>query len=162
MARDETNPLMVQVKAVEDSFVQAVQHALGLTVELGTEVTTNLRSIRANTGQLFFWTSLAVTAILGVIIIELLVRLTRELGKINRYQEVFRTMWQEDQRLERLVVDRNQLNEILEDMTDEELDRFAPYIRNQPKVESVEYGAWFTEFWEALKAARRMEWGEEA
>ncbi|KAI1344222.1 hypothetical protein F5Y15DRAFT_424450 [Xylariaceae sp. FL0016] len=54
------------------------------------------KAIKDNTRSLYFYTLIAVTSIISLFVVHQLVRLQRELARLNTYQAMFQRMWNED------------------------------------------------------------------
>ncbi|KAI1426975.1 hypothetical protein F5Y12DRAFT_712587 [Xylaria sp. FL1777] len=90
---------------LEDKVASTVQAIVEIAVELGS----SLAVIERNTREIFWWTSWAISVVLGLFILHLLVKVSAQLEKLNTYQAVFLQMWTEDRENEER--DRNQRRE---------------------------------------------------
>ncbi|KAI1213573.1 uncharacterized protein F4807DRAFT_456917 [Annulohypoxylon truncatum] len=84
----------------EKPIVEQFSNTLHGAVTFAQNVQNSLDDIKDNTKRLFWWSSTLVCICLGLFLLSQLVRLTREMNKLNKYQEVFKNMWQEDKEIE--------------------------------------------------------------
>ncbi|KAF2972563.1 hypothetical protein GQX73_g964 [Xylaria multiplex] len=77
---------------LEDKIASTVHMVIETAVELGT----SLATLERNTRGVFWWTSWAITIVLGLFVLNLLVRVRTQLVELNEYQSTFQRMWLED------------------------------------------------------------------
>ncbi|GAW22260.1 hypothetical protein ANO14919_117960 [Xylariales sp. No.14919] len=78
--------------SIEEKVTSTVHTIIEIAVELGS----SLAVLERNTREIFWWTSWAISVVLGLFILHLLVRVRAQLVKLNSYQDIFQRMWLED------------------------------------------------------------------
>ncbi|RWA12767.1 hypothetical protein EKO27_g2320 [Xylaria grammica] len=78
--------------SIEEKVTSTVHTIIEIAVELGS----SLAVLERNTREIFWWTSWAISIVLGLFILHLLVRVRAQLVKLNTYQDIFQRMWLED------------------------------------------------------------------
>ncbi|KAI1085508.1 hypothetical protein F5B20DRAFT_575021 [Whalleya microplaca] len=96
----------LQGKALEQQF----SHTVDAAINFGLYIQATLDDIKYNTKTLFWWTSITVLIVIGLFIIGQLVRLRHELVILNRHQDTFKGMWDEDRALELNRLDEQRRN----------------------------------------------------
>ncbi|KAI0476838.1 hypothetical protein F4859DRAFT_64882 [Xylaria cf. heliscus] len=82
----------MEVPSLEDRITSTI-HTFMNTAE---QISSSLAVIEHNTAEIFWWTSWAISIVLGLFILNLLVGIRAQLVELNAHQVVFRQMRTED------------------------------------------------------------------
>ncbi|KAI1195572.1 hypothetical protein F5X97DRAFT_345607 [Nemania serpens] len=89
-----------RIESLEDKLTSTVHTIVEIAFGLGAThanlLTEKLHAIERNTREVFWWTSWAVVVILGMFILNMLVKVRTQLVTLNGYQSTFQRMWAED------------------------------------------------------------------
>ncbi|KAI1118033.1 hypothetical protein F5Y14DRAFT_464112 [Nemania sp. NC0429] len=130
------------LETLEDKVTSTVHTIIEIAVGLGS----SLNAIERNSSEAFWWTSWALAIVLGLFILNLLVRVRAQLVKLNDYQSTFKKMWAED-RANEARIRREEKRERYIQLMDRGLDprqagQAVDSIGSDPDRENEEYQDW--------------------
>ncbi|KAI1497730.1 hypothetical protein F5X99DRAFT_412798 [Biscogniauxia marginata] len=112
ITKDLEHGILTRAKVLEDQFVATIETAVGFAVDIRE----SLDDIRNNTKKLFFWTSTIIVILLGLFILDQIVKLRRQLTTLNQFQSAFHQMWHEDREDERRVRIQQRRERLLDEL----------------------------------------------
>ncbi|KAI1188724.1 hypothetical protein F5B17DRAFT_429280 [Nemania serpens] len=137
------------LETLEDKVTSTV-HTL---IEIGFGIGSSLNAIERNTRELFWWTSWLLVVVLGLFILNLLVRVRAQLVTLNGYQFTFQRMWAEDRanedRIRREEKRERDIRQMRRDRDPRQaaraeayLDELVDSVGNVSDRDAEEYNAW--------------------
>ncbi|KAI8625297.1 hypothetical protein F5Y19DRAFT_489793 [Xylariaceae sp. FL1651] len=94
-----SNSFLSDVGPLEHQIMGTVHTIVEVAVELGASIT----ALQRNTKAFFWWTSWAISIVIGLFVVHFLVKLKAQLVVLNTHQATFQQMWTEDRENEERI-----------------------------------------------------------